>query len=273
MGQIELRDVAREFVTERGSWKAIDGVSFRVAPGEIVGLLGPSGCGKSTILNIVAGLDEAYQGSYTVQGKPLNEQISAGFRIAYVFQEPRLLPWRTVRQNIEFVLEAADFPRAEWPTKIDRVLELTELSRFENFRPMQLSGGMQQRAAIARAFAIEPDILLMDEPFSALDEITARRLRESLLNIWHAFRSTILFVSHNALESTFLADRVLVMGKGPSGRIQEEIDLGHIHRPRSYDDDLFQQSKRVVQSLTRYGDSGLEICAVPSKPRAVRTQA
>jgi NitT/TauT family transport system ATP-binding protein len=252
VSQIELRNVARQFKSGHESWNALEEVSFSVAPGEIVGLLGPSGCGKSTILNIVAGLDDDFQGHYAVQGKSLAEQIEAGFRIAYVFQEPRLLPWRTVRQNIEFVLEAADFPRSEWAAKIDRMLTLTELSRFADFRPMQLSGGMQQRAAIARAFAIEPDILLMDEPFSALDELTARRLRESLLNIWQAFRTTVLFVSHNPLESTFLADRVFVMGKGPNGRIREEVDLSHFQRPRVYNDDLFQQSQRVIDSLTRY---------------------
>ena len=254
VSQISLTDIHRQFGGgARGGWKALDGVSLDVDTGEIVGLLGPSGCGKSTLLNIVAGLDEGYEGTFTIQGKSLKEQLSSGFRVAYVFQEARLLPWRTLRQNVEFALEANDFPRTEWAGRIDRVLELVELSKFRDFYPLQLSGGMQQRAAIARAFAIEPDILLMDEPFSALDELTARRLRQSLLNIWAAFRSTILFVSHNAFESTYLGDRVLIMSPGPGGKIKEEIDLRHLKRPRDYEDSaLFEQSKRVVESLQRH---------------------
>lgn len=255
MSQISLTDIHKQFLGRdgKGGWKALDGVSFEVATGEIVGLLGPSGCGKSTLLNIVAGLDDQYDGTFTIQGKSLSEQIGGGFRVAYVFQEARLMPWRTLRRNIEFVLQAADFPRTEWAGRIDKVLSLVELTRFADFYPLQLSGGMQQRASIARAFAIEPDILLMDEPFSALDELTARRLRQSLLNIWAAFRTTILFVSHNAFESTFLGDRVLVMSPGPGGKIKEEINLRHIARPRSYEDtDLFEQSKRVVESLQKH---------------------
>lgn len=255
MSQISLTDIHKQFPGRggKGGWKALEGVSFEIATGEIVGLLGPSGCGKSTLLNIVAGLDEQYDGTVTIQGKSIAEQIDRGFRVAYVFQEARLMPWRTLRQNIEFVLEASDFPRTEWAGRIDKVLSLVELSKFADFFPLQLSGGMQQRASIARAFAIEPDILLMDEPFSALDELTARRLRQSLLNIWSAFRTTILFVSHNAFESTFLGDRVLVMSPGPGGKIKEEINLRHMKRPRDYEDSaLFEQSKRVVESLQRH---------------------
>ena len=255
MSQISLTDIHKQFPGRggKGGWKALDGVSFDIATGEIVGLLGPSGCGKSTLLNIVAGLDDTYEGTVAIQGKPLAEQIGQGFRVAYVFQEARLMPWRTLRENIEFVFQAADFPRTEWAGRIDRVLGLVELAKFADFFPLQLSGGMQQRASIARAFAIEPDILLMDEPFSALDELTARRLRQSLLTIWSAFRTTILFVSHNAFESTFLGDRVLVMSPGPGGRIREEINLRHIQRPRDYEDTaLFVESKRVVECLQRH---------------------
>lgn len=247
---VSLRDVTK---TYDNGVAALGPIDLTVQRGEFVSLLGPSGCGKSTLLNIVAGLDEQYDGTVTIQGKSIAEQIDRGFRVAYVFQEARLMPWRTLRQNIEFVLEASDFPRTEWAGRIDRVLSLVELSKFADFFPLQLSGGMQQRASIARAFAIEPDILLMDEPFSALDELTARRLRQSLLNIWSAFRTTILFVSHNAFESTFLGDRVLVMSPGPGGKIKEEINLRHMKRPRDYEDSaLFEQSKRVVESLQRH---------------------
>lgn len=253
--QIELRGVRKSFPGRGGApaLQVLDGISFGIGAGEIVGLLGPSGCGKSTLLNIIAGLDEKYEGSVTIQGRSVAEQLSAGFRVAYVFQEARLLPWMTVRSNIEFVLKAAGSHRSEWRGRTDRVLELVELSAFADYYPQQLSGGMQQRASIARAFAIEPDILLMDEPFSALDELTARRLRESLLTIWGAFRSTIVFVSHNAFESTFMADRVLIMGRGQGGIIHEELTLGDVPRPRSYEDSaLFEKSREVVGALRRY---------------------
>lgn len=250
MTQITLSQVGKTYRSAgREPLQVLKGIDLSIAPGEVVGLVGPSGCGKSTILNIVAGLDTQYSGSVSIQGRPMTEQLAAGFRVSYVFQESRLLPWYTVAQNIEFVLRAAQFPRSEWAERIRSVLELVGLSGFADFHPAQLSGGMQQRASIARAFAVDPDILLMDEPFSALDELTARKLRQSLLDIWGRFRSTILFVSHNAYESTFLADRILVMG---AGRIDEQLDLTDMPRPRSYDDPaLFERSKDVIRILDR----------------------
>lgn len=255
MSQIDLRNIRKEFGGRRGArrWTALTDVDLSVEVGEIVGLLGPSGCGKSTLLNIVAGLDNQYEGHFSIQGRTIDEQIAAGFRVAYVFQEARLLPWKTVQGNIEFALKASKFPQKEWRERCDRVLDLVELAKFAHFYPQQLSGGMQQRASIARAFAIEPDILLMDEPFSALDEMTARHLRQSLLNIWSAFRTTILFVSHNALEASFLADRVMVMSHGPAGTIREEVSMAGVRRPRSYDDlDLIEKSKAVA--LRKHSD-------------------
>lgn len=255
MPQIDLKNIRKEFGGQRGArrWTAVTDVDLSVETGEIVGLLGPSGCGKSTLLNIVAGLETQYDGEFTIQGKTIEQQIEAGFRVAYVFQEARLLPWKTVRGNIEFALKASNFPTSEWRDRVDRVLALVELSKFAHFYPQQLSGGMQQRASIARAFAIEPDILLMDEPFSALDEMTAQHLRESLLKIWSAFRTTILFVSHNALEASFLADRVMIMSQGPAGTIREEVSMSGVGRPRSYDDHaLIEKSKTVVRSLRKH---------------------
>jgi ABC-type nitrate/sulfonate/bicarbonate transport system ATPase subunit len=251
MTQIQLSGIRKQFHSPSGNaWKVLDGVDFSVAAGEVVALLGPSGCGKSTLLNIIAGLDQDYSGSVTIQGRPIQQQLGAGFRVSYVFQEPRLLPWLTLTRNLEFVLRAAGFARSEWSGRIERVLQAVGLLPFKDFYPGQLSGGMQQRASIARAFCIDPDILLMDEPFSALDELTARKLRQSLLELWEKFRTTILFVSHNAFEATYLADRILVMGKGPGGRIAREIDLGATLRPRCYDDTrLFERSKDVIQIL------------------------
>jgi ABC-type nitrate/sulfonate/bicarbonate transport system ATPase subunit len=249
---IQIDKVSKTFAGKggRAPFQALNNASFTVKPGEFVCILGPSGCGKSTLLNILGGLDDDYEGFATILGKPVSEQISRGVRVAYVFQESRLMPWRTVRGNIEFALAAANFPTAEWKERIDRVLSLVELSDFGDFYPLQLSGGMQQRASIARAFSIDPEILLMDEPFSALDELTARRLRQQLLNIWHSFRSTVLFVTHNAFEATFLSDRILMMNKGPGSRFCDEVSLRALARPRLYEDvRVFETSKKVVEQL------------------------
>jgi NitT/TauT family transport system ATP-binding protein len=252
---IEVTQISKSFAGKgnAGGWKALDGATFSIRPGEFVCILGPSGCGKSTLLNILGGLDDRYDGEARILGRPVAEQIANGVRIAYVFQEPRLMPWRTVRGNVEFALQAARFAAAEWKERIDRCLALVELSDFGDFYPMQLSGGMQQRASIARAFAIEPEVLLMDEPFSALDELTARRLRQQLLTIWSRFRSTVLFVTHNAFEATFLSDRILMMTKGPGARFCDEVDLCDLTRPRSYEDvRVFETSRSVVERLVRH---------------------
>jgi NitT/TauT family transport system ATP-binding protein len=255
VASIEINQVSKSFPGKGGKarFKALDGATFTVKPGEFVCILGPSGCGKSTLLNILSGLDDHYEGAASILGRPVDEQIANGVRIAYVFQEPRLMPWRTVRSNIEFALQVAGFPEAEWKERIDRCLALVELAEFGEFYPLQLSGGMQQRASIARAFSIEPEVLLMDEPFSALDELTARRLRQQLLTIWGTFRSTVLFVTHNAFEATFLSDRILMMTKGPGGKFCDEINLRDLSRPRSYEDvRVFETSKSVVERLVSH---------------------
>ena len=249
---IEINHLSKIFPGKGGktAWTALDNATFTVDPGEFVCILGPSGCGKSTLLNILSGLDEQYDGVASIHGRSVSERSYGHARIAYVFQEPRLMPWRTVRGNIEFALKSAGFAASEWDKRIVRCLDLVGLGDFSEFYPLQLSGGMQQRASIARAFAIEPEVLLMDEPFSALDELTARRLRQELLTIWDTFRSTVLFVTHNAFEATFLSDRILMMTKGPGGRFCDEIDLSDLARPRSYEDvRVFETSRQVVERL------------------------
>ncbi|WP_219219620.1 ABC transporter ATP-binding protein [Variovorax boronicumulans] len=262
MEQIQISGLSKSFDSGGVRRTVLSDVDLRIAVGEVVGLVGPSGCGKSTLLNIVAGLDLAHTGSVTIQGRPIGEQLGAGFRVAYVFQEPRLLPWFTLTQNLAFVLEAGGFARSEWAGRIATVLEAVNLAEFRDFYPAQLSGGMQQRAAIARAFCIDPDILLLDEPFSALDELTARTLRQSLLALWERFRTTVVFVSHNAYEAAFLADRILVMGRGA---ITQEIDLRGTPRPRSYDDTaVFEASKQVIHCLER--QAGKDVAATSPSP-------
>lgn len=236
---------------EGAGWKALDNVNLQVASGEFVTILGPSGCGKSTLLNIVSGLDTTYSGTISISGSENRKQKRAP--IAYLFQEPRLLPWLTVRRNVEFALAAAGFAKSEWRDRCDKWIELVGLNGFAEFYPLQLSGGMQQRTAIARAFAVEPEVLLMDEPFSALDELTARRMRQELLGLWEADRRTVLFVTHNSLEAVFLSDRILIMNRGPSSRIRDEISMAHLPRPRSYEDPAhFDTQKVVLQRLLQH---------------------
>jgi ABC-type nitrate/sulfonate/bicarbonate transport system ATPase subunit len=227
---------------------ALDNVSLTVADREFVCLLGPSGCGKTTVLNVLGGLDQQYLGEVRVAGNSLSKGAHP-FRIGYVFQEPRLLPWLTVRGNIEFALGSAGIHRSEWQDRIDFWLSRVELVDFARAHPHELSGGMQQRTAIARAFAVDPELLLMDEPFSGLDELTARSMRELLLGLWQETRKTVLFVTHNCFEACFVADRIIVLSPRP-GRIAAEISV-ELPRPRDYENPrLFEQSVTIIRFIT-----------------------
>jgi len=249
---IRIDRLCKDFPGHGGgaAWRALDNVSLQVGSGEFVTILGPSGCGKSTLLNALSGLDTDFTGTVALE----HDGVRADrVRLAYLFQEPRLLPWRSVRSNIEFALDAAGFDRREWGDRADKWIQLVGLKGFADFYPLQLSGGMQQRAAIARAFAIEPEVLLMDEPFSALDELTARRMRQELLSLWEADRRTVLFVTHNSLEAVYLSDRILIMKRGPGSHVCEEIVLGHLARPRVYEDPAqFETQKTVLQRLMHH---------------------
>jgi NitT/TauT family transport system ATP-binding protein len=234
---------------------ALDNVSLTVADREFVCLLGPSGCGKTTVLNVLSGLDQQYLGEVRVAGSPLARNSTQPFRIGYVFQEPRLLPWLTVQGNIEFALGSVGIPRSEWRERVNNWLTRVELVDFALAHPHELSGGMQQRAAIARAFAVDPELLLMDEPFSGLDELTARSMRELLLGLWQETRKTVLFVTHNCFEACFVADRIVVLSPRP-GRIAEVINV-ELPRPRDYENPrLFEQSVTITRLVTGRPTSG-----------------
>jgi len=217
------------FFTSSGPLRALDGVSLAIRPGEFVSLLGPSGCGKSTLLRLVADILAPTDGTISVAGEvPAAARRRRAF--GFVFQDATLLAWRDAEQNILLPLEiAADArdPRG----RARRLLELVGLAAFGGAYPWQLSGGMRQRVAIARALITEPQILLMDEPFGALDEITREYMNLELLRIWEATRTTILFVTHSSPEAVFLSDRVVVMGTSP-GRVK--LDL-HVDLPRPRD--------------------------------------
>jgi len=254
MAEIEIRNLSKQFQGHKHSNSellALERLNFTVNDKEFVCLLGPSGCGKSTTLNIIAGLEEATTGEVTIDRQVCRYGDHGKFRIGYVFQEPRLLPWLTVEKNIHFALESQGFSASQWETISSQYIKMVRLKGFEKSYPYQLSGGMQQRTSIARAFSIEPDILLMDEPFSGLDEITARALRQELLLIWKQNQKTVLFVTHNAFEATFLADRILIMTRCP-GKIYKEIGVD-IPRPRDYDNPvLFEFNRAIVKDFIKF---------------------
>ena len=207
--------------------EAIRNVSLDVADGEFLSLLGPSGCGKSTLLMMVAGLIGATEGEISINGK-----IVSGPRreVGVVFQQPVLLPWRKVLDNVLFPIELLKLPRAQYETRAMDLLAMAKIADFAHHLPRQLSGGMRQRVSICRALIHDPSILLMDEPFSALDALTRDEMGVELLRIWQANRKTVIFVTHSIREAAFLSDRVLVMGRRPATIVEEAvIDLP---RPR-----------------------------------------
>ena len=213
-----------------GNVEALRDISLSVASGEFVSLIGPSGCGKSTLLRLAADVIAPTTGSVEVLGaSPAEARRARSFSM--VFQDPALLPWRTVQQNVELPLELAHRPAQERRERAASTIELVGLKGFERARPAQLSGGMRQRAAIARALTLEPQLLLMDEPFAAVDEITRDRLNLELLTIWERTRCAILFVTHSIEEAVFLSDRVVVLTARP-GTICEDIPID-LPRPRA----------------------------------------
>ncbi|GAA3206320.1 ABC transporter ATP-binding protein [Dactylosporangium siamense] len=219
--RISIRGVARTFPLQGKDFVALGDVSLDVADNEFVTIVGPSGCGKSTLLNIVAGLDHPTGGQALVGGQAVT---GPGPDRGVIFQQFALFPWLTVRRNVEFGLRTAGVPRAERRRRAEHFIDLVGLTQFADALPKTLSGGMKQRCAIARAYAVDPSILLMDEPFGALDALTRVRLQEQLLDTWSREKRTVMFVTHDVDEAVFLANRVVVMAANP-GRIVEVIDV------------------------------------------------
>ena len=227
----------------------LDSISLNVDEGKFASIVGPSGCGKSTLLNIIAGI-ETHESDEGGSVEVFHKAGTAGStpRIGYVFQNARLLNWLTVEGNIQFALEAQEFPAERRHGQVMKYLEMVGLEGQEKNYPLNLSGGMQQRVAIARALAIEPDILLMDEPFSHLDEITARKMRFDLMDILMRAKPTILFVTHDFGEAVFLSDQIYMMSTKPA-RIFKQVTVD-IPRPRKPEDpELFDIEKDLVREF------------------------
>jgi NitT/TauT family transport system ATP-binding protein len=243
---LSVESLRKVYLSRRGSVEALQSVSLRAAHGEFVSLLGPSGCGKSTLLLIVAGLAAPTTGRVTLSGTDVQGPRA---ETGIVFQTPVLLPWRSVLDNVLYPIQLRRRPVKEYLGKADRLLEMVGLSQFKHHLPGELSGGMQQRVAICRALIHEPNLLLMDEPFSALDAMTRDFMNQELLRIWQEFRKTVLFVTHSIREAIFLSDRVLVMSRRPA-TIIKEIPI-RLERPRVLDVQESEAFNRYAGELRR----------------------
>ncbi|WP_394843892.1 ABC transporter ATP-binding protein [Pendulispora brunnea] len=228
---IEVDGVSKLYGSGKSQVRALVDATLKIAPGEFISLIGPSGCGKSTLLRLIADLHQPTHGTIRINGKsPRQARLDREFGM--VFQSPVLYEWRTVLRNVLLPLEIMGVPAAEAKEKARAMLRLVGLGAFENHHPWQLSGGMQQRVAIARALVFHPPILMMDEPFGALDELTRERLNNELLNLWQSQeKSTVVFVTHSIQEAVFLSSRVVVMSPRP-GKIETIVDIG-LPRPRT----------------------------------------
>jgi NitT/TauT family transport system ATP-binding protein len=229
---IEIRGLSLTFETSDGPVQALSNIDLSVDRGDFVSFIGPSGCGKTTLLRVIADLEQPTNGQVTVNGvSPEEARRARGY--GYVFQAPALYPWRTIARNVALPLEIMGLPKAERQRRVAENLALVNLSGFERKFPWQLSGGMQQRASIARALSVESDLLLMDEPFGALDEIVRDHLNEQLLRLWDKTSKTVIFVTHSIPEAVFLSTRIVVMSPRP-GRITDVIDC-NLQRNRTLD--------------------------------------
>jgi len=250
---LAVRNVRKVFGADADRYIALDGIDLEVSEGEFVCLLGPSGCGKSTLLNILAGFEPASGGTVDFDGAPVR---GAGKDRVMFFQDAgsALLPWLSAEENVRFALRVRKLPREEWPAIIDKYLAMVELKDHRNKFPAQLSGGMRQRLQIARALAVEPKVLLMDEPFGALDALTRRRMHGFLLDIWQRTGKTIVFVTHDIAEAVTLADRICVMSVGPGSRITEVIDVD-LPRPRDLADPGAARVFKQVEGLLTFREA------------------
>ena len=246
---VSVRDVTKTF--GKGGTTALAAINLEIEAGEFVSLIGPSGCGKSTLLRVIGDLIEPSSGEALVGGKPAHRaRLDRDYGI--VFQEATLMDWRTVRRNVSLPLEMLGWERSRRHDRVRELLQLVELTGFENHHPWQLSGGMQQRVAIARALSFSPSLILMDEPFGALDEMTRDRLNAELLRIWEATGATVVFVTHSIAEAVFLSSRIVVMSARP-GRVRKvvDVDLAYPRTSDTREEPRFFELATEVRELLR----------------------
>lgn len=248
MPAIKIKNVTKYYQGDDGEpTKALDDINLEIKDGEFVCIVGPSGCGKSTLLEIVAGLLHHTSGDVLLDDEPVN---GTSREIGVVFQDPSLYPWRTIRKNIAFGMGIAKVPKEEQEQRLTHYIELMGLKGFENKYPSQLSGGMKQRAGIARALAMNPKVILMDEPFSAVDHLTRCTLQEELIRIRQEEKKTVLFVTHDINEAVYLADRVILLSPRPSN-VQEEYVIKAPYPRKRTDDYLVKIAAQIVADISR----------------------
>jgi NitT/TauT family transport system ATP-binding protein len=245
MAKLEIRDIEKNFVDKKhGNTLALHSMNLNVLEKEFLAIVGPSGCGKSTLLQLIAGLEHPSNGSILINSIHISAPIP---ECGIVFQEYALFPWKTVRGNVEFGPKMKGIPRIELEDIVRKYIRLAGLEGFENHFPNQLSGGMKQRVAIARTLANEPDVLLMDEPFAAVDAQLREILQQEVLDIWEKTKKTVIFVTHQIEEAVFLADRVAIM-TGRPGRIKDIVDI-NLSRPRHREDRISPDFQRISQQI------------------------
>jgi NitT/TauT family transport system ATP-binding protein len=266
---VKLASVSKAFGTGAGQVLALDGIDLSIRAGEFVSLIGPSGCGKSTLLRLIGDLTDPSDGSVVVNAKPARRaRLDRDYGM--VFQAPVLMDWRTIQANIELPLEIMGYAKEDRARRSTDLLHLVELDGFGDRHPWQLSGGMQQRVAIARALAFDPKLLLMDEPFGALDEMTRERMNLELIGIWARTKTTVVFVTHSIPEAVFLSTRVVVMSARP-GRISRVVEID-LPQPRTADtretERYFELVTEVREALRRHESDG----ALPPDADRIRAE-
>lgn len=241
--KIEVKNLTRRF----GDLLVLDHINFTVAQGEFLAIVGPTGCGKTTFLNCLSKLLPTSEGDIYVDGEVANPKKH---NLAFVFQEPTPLPWRTVRDNVAYGMEVKKFPRQRIEKKLDEILPMVGLADTANLYPNQVSASMMQRIAVSRAFAVGPDLLMMDEPYGQLDVKLRYYLEDELVKLWQALQSTVLFVTHNIEEAVYVAERILVLSNKPTA-IKAEV-IVDLPRPRSLIDPKFVEIRKQVTELIRW---------------------